>query len=78
MNMLEVHDIRETLAPEGLMESVAFVVLGEKQVEEGDNGAFKLGAMSNVHGGGCFPNDTDSQMLMAMDELMPEPRPYSF
>ena len=48
----QVHDVEETLAPEGLAESAAFVVPGEKQVEERDNGTLELGATSNVDGGG--------------------------
>jgi len=37
----QVHDIWETLAPEGLVEGTTFVVPGEKQMEEGDDGTLK-------------------------------------
>ena len=48
----QVHNVRETLAPESLTESAALVVPGEKQVEERDDGTLKLGATSNVDGCG--------------------------
>ena len=38
----QVHDIGETLPPEGFTESATFIVPGIKQMEERDNGPFEL------------------------------------
>ena len=48
----EVHDVGETVAPEGLAESAALVVPGEEEVEERDDGALEFGAAAGVDGRG--------------------------
>lgn len=55
----EVHDVRETLAVEGLLERAALVVPGEEEVEERNEGALKLGSTARVDGGGgeSLPDD---------------------
>lgn len=55
----QVHDVGETVAPEGLTEGTPLVVPGEEEMEEGDDGAFELGTTSGVDGGGGerFPDD---------------------
>ena len=48
----EVHDVGKTITPESLAEGAALIVPGEEEVEKSDNGAFELGAATNVDGGG--------------------------
>ena len=48
----QVHDVGETLAPEGLTKSAALVVPGEEEMEEGDDGTLELGTTTGVDGGG--------------------------
>ena len=48
----EVHDIWETVAPEGLPEGTALVIPGEKEVEECDKGTLKLGSASGINRSG--------------------------
>lgn len=55
----EVHDVGETVAVEGLLESAGLVVPGEEEVEQGDQGTFEFGATAGVDGGGAegLPDD---------------------
>lgn len=55
----EVHDIWQPLAPQGLLQRTAFVVPGQKEVEECNKGTLKLGTTASVDGGGgeCLPDD---------------------
>jgi hypothetical protein len=48
----EVHDVWQPLAPEGLLQRAAFVVPGQKEMEERNKSALELGATASVDGGG--------------------------
>ena len=48
----EVHDVRETVAPEGLAEGATLIIPGEKKVEEGYDGTFELRTTTGVDEGG--------------------------
>jgi hypothetical protein len=55
----EIHDVGQTLAPECFAKGTALVIPGEEEVEERDDGAFKLGTTASVDGGRreCLPDD---------------------
>lgn len=55
----EVHDVGETLPPEGLLEGARLVVPGEEEVEKCDDGTLEFGAATGVDGSGGerFPDD---------------------
>lgn len=55
----EVHDVGESFPVECLFKRSRLVVPGEQQVEESDNGTFKLGSSTSVDRGWreCFPDD---------------------
>ena len=48
----KVHDVREVLTVESLVQSTLLVVPGEKQVEQGNDSTLELGATASVDGSG--------------------------
>lgn len=82
----EVHDVGETLPPEGLAKSTTLVVPGEDEVEERDDGALELGSTASVDGcrGEGLPDDglanvgrnkerdTGAETVALLEELIEE------
>lgn len=48
----QVHDVREVLAVESLLQRALLVGPGQEEVEQGDDGTLKLGATTSVNGSG--------------------------
>lgn len=82
----QVHDVRKTVPVEGLLESSALVVPGEKQVEKSDESTFKFGTTSSVDCGWreCLPHnrfanvggdekgDTRAETVSLLEKLVKE------
>ena len=82
----EVHDVWQPLAPECLLQSAAFVVPCQKEVEERDKSTLKLWATTSVDGGrgeglpddrlanvsGNEEGDTRAETISLLKELIKE------
>ena len=82
----EVHDIGQALAPERLAECAAFVIPGEKKVEQRHDRALEFGPAASIDGGRgeCLPynrltdvgrdeeRDTGSEPVALLEELIEE------
>jgi len=47
----QAHDVRKPLLPEGLMQRTTFIMPREQEVEQCNDGTFKLISMANIDGG---------------------------
>lgn len=55
----EVHDVGETVSPEGLTKSTSFIIPREEEMEESDDSTFKLWTATGIDGSRreCLPDD---------------------
>jgi len=47
----QAHNVGKPLPPEGLAQGTTFIMPGEEEVEQRNDGTFKLGSTANVDGG---------------------------
>ena len=72
----KVHQVGQVLSVKSLPESAGLVLPGGEEMEECDHGSFKLCSTSSVDSGrrDCLPHMV-SQMFLAIDREITEPRP---